>query len=235
MIPFNVFGHTKRAGAVDEIPIVWVDAQDATTYTLSGNDVLTLDNKGSLGGAMTLNGSVKFANGGFEAWVNGDFITRDLGEPFLSDNSFTFATTFDFKSSFATYQIALGITPTLNINEIFIGKRLNYITGYTISGGDIVINEGSISFGLKTTIISYDLPTNTMYILNSDGAIVSQVVSNFNNIADMNIVLLDRGQAVGAYHLGQNNPLHEFRLYNRAFTLPEMQTLQTELNNKYTP
>ena len=77
MIIFNNLGHTFKPSD-DGFPIVWVDSQDATTYTLSGNDVLTLDNKGSLGGAMTLNGSVKFANSGFESWGVTNFIKYNL-------------------------------------------------------------------------------------------------------------------------------------------------------------
>ena len=44
-------------------------------------------NKGSLGGVMALNGSVKFANSGFESWSGNDYISRDLGEPFMPTNS----------------------------------------------------------------------------------------------------------------------------------------------------
>ena len=32
MIPFNIFGHSKGVNLSD--PIVWVDAQDISTYTL---------------------------------------------------------------------------------------------------------------------------------------------------------------------------------------------------------
>ena len=50
---------------------------------------------------MTLNGNVKFANGGFESWGLTDYISKDLGEPFLTNNSFTVVTTF--KLSFSLY------------------------------------------------------------------------------------------------------------------------------------
>ena len=88
MIIFNNAGHSFVSAPVSQDPIVWIDAQDISIYTLSGNDVTNLDNKGSLGGVMTLNGSVKFANNGFESWGVSDYISRDLGEPFLTEQFF---------------------------------------------------------------------------------------------------------------------------------------------------
>ena len=77
-------GLTTELNVKHSTPIVWVDSQDATSYTLSGSDVLTLNNKGSLGGAMTLIGNVKFANSGFESWSANDIIIKDLGETFFT-------------------------------------------------------------------------------------------------------------------------------------------------------
>jgi hypothetical protein len=57
------------------------------------------------------------------------------------------------------------------------------------------------------------------------------VWNNTNNI----LLYLLRSTSLTTANSGANNPLHEFRLYDRAFSLTEMQNLQTELNNKYTP
>ena len=149
MIPFNVFGHTKRGGeGCEDIPIVWVDADDTGSYTLSGNDVLTLLNKGSLGGAMTLNGSVKFANGGFESWLSSTYITRDLGEPFLTTNSFTMVTTFDLQN------VTSGSNPIRNWFSQLWSDATNLIIHYrtnTTSLGQFIDDAstgGSLIFAL---------------------------------------------------------------------------------------
>ncbi len=221
----------------DAEPIVWVDAQDATTYTLSGSDVLTLLNKGSLGGAMTLNGTVKFANNGFESWAVGNYISRDLGETFLPTNSFTFVTTFDLQD------ITSGSNSTRNWFSLLFADNTNLLTHYRtgINLGSVSIdnNNSSTDFiqyvlGIHTLIISYNLNTNTLILLNDNGLGTTFNSITFNNVANSKIQLLS---AIGysSSNSGADNPLHEFRLYDRAFSLTEMQNLQTELNNKYTP
>ena len=230
MIPFNIFGHSNTAGEDNE-PIVWVDSSDNSSYTLSGNDVTALFNKGSLGGAMTLNGSVKFANNGFESWSNSDYITRDLGEPFMTDNSFTIVTTFvnsdvnnksysgiwngDAQNRLGTYILS---------NSLYIAGRAN--------NAPFVPNALTPTLNnVITVIMSVDNDNNTYSMLREDGSNRDGVNIDFTNIGDDVVELLYfSGTATNA---GANNPLHEFRLYDRAFTLTEMQTLQTELNNKY--
>lgn len=236
MIPFNVFGHTKRAGGDDNIPIVWVDADDTGSYTLSGSDVLTLLNKGSLGGAMTLNGSVKFANNGFESWAVGNYITYDLGGTFLPTNSFTIATTYDlttltFPSNNRGYFSSL-FSNTFNRAIIAIDNGDEYTT--TVSTNVVNTKIITATLSLKTNVITYDLTTNEAILLSSDGTSSVKTSVVFNNVVNAVTYLLRAGASTTT-STGANNPLHEFRLYNRAMSLTQMQNLQTELNNKYTP
>ena len=233
MIIFNNAGHCFLSNIIYEDPIVWVDAQDISTYTLSGNDVLTLDNKGALGGVMTLNGSVKFANGGFESWVVGDFITRDLGEPFLPTNSFTIVATYNS----SVIDVGQDIKMIINLyagdsNELFLFDFNSDTRLQTRSDNN---NTKSIflpkTTNLNTVVISYDLISNVNTI-NFNGNIYTLTNSdNFTNIESLIINLLSRSNGTDVF--GQNNPLHEFRLYNRVMSLVEMQDLQTELNEKY--
>ena len=233
MIPFNIFGHTNVFTSQSEDPIVWVDAQDISTYTLSGNDVTNLDNKGTLGGVMTLVGSVKFANNGFESWSVTDFISRDLGEPFLTNNSFTFSTTFNLQN------ITSGSNSSRNwfthVKDASNSDRLDQLKissnfGNSSSSGD---NDYiNYSLGLHTLIISYDLDTNTLFMLN-DGGVLSVFNSVVYSSSNNTIIQLLSANGYSPSNSGQDNPLHEFRLYNRAMSLVEMQDLQTELNDKY--
>ena len=234
MIIFNNAGHCFVSASVSADPIVWVDAQDISTYTLSGSDVLILDNKGTLGGVMTLNGSVKFANGGFESWSASDYITRDLEEPFLTDNSFTIVTTFNLKDVTSGSALSINWFSSLNADT---GNRVNSVrddnsmlNGVVNSG---ITNTYSVPYSLElqTLISTYNLGTNEMILLNYNGNYVTRTNVQFNNTNNAIQYLLKGGSF--PYNTGQNNPLHEFRLYNRAMSLVEMQDLQAELNNKY--
>ena len=89
MIIFNNLGHTFKVSDDGGSPIVWVDSSDTNSFTYSASILTTLDNKGTLGGAMTLNGNARYANSGFESWFATEYITYDLGETFLPNNSFT--------------------------------------------------------------------------------------------------------------------------------------------------
>lgn len=240
MIPFNVFGHTKRAGGDDNIPIVWVDADDTGSYTLSGNDVLTLLNKGSLGGAMTLNGSVKFANSGFESWSASDYITRDLGEPFMSNNSFTLSLTYDLQDTSSGNETLANYFMLLNAdvnNNIYSGRVQAVDRDFIEASGVVNQNQsGSFSTGIGTVILSYNINTGNFSLIKHNGIELEDYFSGtFNNTSNLSITLLSLSNLYPTYNSGANNPLHEFRLYDRAFSLTEMQNLQTELNNKYTP
>ena len=236
MIIFNNAGHCFVSAPVSQDPIVWVDASDISTYTLSGNDVLTLDNKGSLGGVMTLNGSVKFANNGFESWSASDYITRDLGEPFLTTNSFTTATTFNLQD------IASGDNNLYNwfvsmydgFQNRFEDLRNGARTGYIVKASNVGLsNVDRTNFlGVQTLVSSYDITSNTLELLYSNGENSQHLSVVWNNTNDILLYLL-RSTSITDANSGQNNPLHEFRLYNRAMSLVEMQDLQTELNNKY--
>ena len=233
MIIFNNAGHSFVSAPVSEDPIVWVDASDISTYTLSGNDVLTLDNKGTLGGAMTLNGSVKFANNGFESWSNSDYITRDLGEPFLTDSSFTMVTAFDFQNIAQNLNRGWWGSLYANNNNRIIHNRDNAnIQSTSISSSNVNINAISYELGVAILIASYNLDTNVMQLLNFDGSNLILNSISFNNSNNAKAYLLRSGASTTT-SAGANNPLHEFRLYNRAMSLTEMQDLQTELNNKY--
>ncbi len=231
MIPFNIFGHSNTAGTTDE-PIVWVDAQDTGSYTLSGNDVTALFNKGSLGGAMTLNGNVKFANSGFESWVYGANITKNLGEPFLTDNSFTIAVNYEYNTSYETYQYPLFIYSDY-ANSIRVLQQNNTNQNvWAVNSGTFTQFGGTAKTGVQTALYTYDLTNNQGILMLQNGTNLATTLP-FNNTLNLLIMLLSSPLGSGA--LGQNNPLHEFRLYDRAFSLTEMQDLQTELNNKYTP
>ena len=234
MIIFNNLGHTFIDGEDDSKPIIWVDSSDTSTYTLSGNDVTSLLNKGTLGGVMTLNGSVKFANNGFESWSSSDYITRDLVEPFLTDNSFTIVTTFDLQNITSGNISSLNWFSTLygDDSNIFYAARDNT---FMING---VINSATPnSYGvpynleLQTVISTYNLSNNQMILLNYNGNYSTKTISQFDNTINAIQYILKSGRY--SSNSGANNPLHEFRLYKRAFDLTEMQDLQTELNNKY--
>ena len=198
-------------------------------------DVTNLDNKGTLGGVMTLNGSVKFANNGFESWGVSDYISRDLGEPFLTDNSFTFVTTFFLKD------ITSGSFANRNWFSLLLSDIENLLTHYKINNNlgsavraDDISKTDFINYqlGIHTLIISYNIDSNTLVLLNDNG--VSTVFNNvvFDNVVNSKIQLLS---AIGysTTNSGQDNPLYDFRLYDKSFTLTEMQDLQIELNDKY--
>ena len=237
MIIFNNLGHTFKP-TDDGFPIVWVDSSDATTYTLSGSDVLTLDNKGTLGGVMTLNGAVKFANGGFESWAVLDFIRYNLGESFLPTTSFTMSTTFDLQdvtsgsnSSRNWFSQLWSDTTDLIIHYRTNTTNLGQYIGDASTGGSIF---SPYELGVNTIITSYDVVTGNIIMLNFDGTNSSFISVGFDNSVNSVVQLLS-GNGYSPSNSGADNPLHEFRLYNRAMTLTQMQDLQTELNDKYTP
>lgn len=184
MIIFNNLGHTFKPSDGD-LPIVWVDSSDSSTYTLSGSDVLTLDNKGSLGGAMTLNGSVKFANSGFESWVAADYITFNLGETFLPTSSFTMATTFDFQgTSPQNNRSWWGNLYANAANTIMHNRSDANMRNLNISSNVTSSNEIPYQLGLQTLVSSYDVDTNTLMLMNYDGSndtFTSVVYNNVNN------------------------------------------------------
>ena len=214
-------------------PIVWVDSSDTSTYTLNGNIVTSLSNKGSLGGAMTLNGSVKFENSGFESWASSSYITRNLGENFLTDNSFTIVTCFDFQN--INQQSSRGWWSSIynDINNRIGHFRLGGdMYNQSVSSSNTNINQTAYSLGVQTLVSSYDYDTNTLMLMNFDGTNDTFTSVTYYNVANTIIWLLRSG-AASTTSSGQDNPLHEFRLYDRAFSLTEMQNLQTELNNKY--
>ena len=230
MIIFNNLGHTFKP-ATDSSPIVWVDSSDASTYTLSGSDVLTLDNKGTLGGAMTLNGTVKFANSGFESWSSSDYITRDLGEPFMTDNSFTMVTTFDFQN--IAQQNNRGWWGSLFAdisNRVITNRTGSTVNNSIFTGSGNQIRGTAYNLSLQTLVISYDVNTSSVIFLQEDGTNFTFNSLIFNNTINAFVWLLRAG-VTSTTSSGANNPLHEFRLYDRAFDLTEMQDLQTELNN----
>mgnify|MGYP003665917154 CR=1 FL=1 len=236
MIPFNIFGHSNTAGDNNEEPIIWVDSSDSSSYALSGNDVTALMNKGTLGGAMTLNGTVKFANSGFESWSNSDYITRDLGEPFMNDNSFTIVTTFDYQNIAQNQNRGWWGSLYGDINNRASHIRENsVISNISFDSGQFTRFNVNYTLGLKTLISSYDSITNTLTSLSFDGTNEDFTSITYNNIPNTLVWLLKAGTGASDVSAGADNPLHEFRLYDRAFSLTEMQDLQTELNNKYTP
>ena len=196
---------------------------------------MTLDNKGSLGGAMTLNGSVKFANSGFESWSGSDYITRDLGEPFLPTNSFTVATAFDFQNTSTQgsnrgWWSSLFASSSNRVEHLRLGTPMY---NQSISSGVSSINTRNYVLGLGVLVSSYNFVTKELILLNFDGNNTNYTSISYNNINDVILRLLSSSVTTNTYS-GADNPLHEFRLYDRAMSLTEMQTLQTELNNKYT-
>ena len=234
MIIFNNAGHCFVSAPVSQEPIVWVDAKDISTYTLSGNDVTNLDNKGTLGGVMTLNGSVKFANGGFESWSNSDYINYNLNEPFLTNNSFTVVTTFKLNTNNSNTKLFSSVYGDDNNNYSAVyDDSLIYQVDYRGSqDGKFEDSESSVN-GLQTLIYTINNIGNryAIKLMSSGNNTIELDTEAFDNVNDAVIYLLN-DTFLGA-NSGQNNPLYEFRLYDRLFTLTEMQDLQTELNNKH--
>ncbi len=238
MIPFNIFGHSNTTGEDNE-PIVWVDSSDNSSYTLSGNDVTALFNKGSLGGAMTLNGNVKFANSGFESWSASDYITRDLGEPFMTDNSFTIALTYDLQNltsgNVNTANYFMLVRDNTSRNIIYSGRISTVERNYIEASG--VVNQNQTegySLGVGTVVISYNHNTGNFSLIKHRGSELENWFNgSFNNVGNTIISLLSLTTLAPTFNSGADNPLHEFRLYDRAFSLTEMQNLQTELNVKH--
>ena len=236
MIPFNIFGHSNTAGDNNEEPIVWVDSSDSSSYTLSGNDVTALMNKGTLGGAMTLNGAVKFANSGFESWSNSDYISFLLGTGFMRDNSFTIAVTYDLqdissgsvssRNSFAEIRVN-----NLNAVAVIRGANDMFVYDYRASLGNGAETSETYQLGVQTSLYTFDLQTLESIRMLPSGAYEIKLAGVFQALNDLLTLLLSNYLSSNS---GADNPLHEFRLYDRAFSLTEMQTLQTELNNKYT-
>ena len=93
-------------------------------------------------------------------------------------------------------------------------------------------SESSVN-GLQTLIYTINNIGNkyTIKLMSSGGYINEFDTESFDNVNDAVVYLLN-DVFIGS-NSGQNNPLHEFRLYNRAMSLTEMQDLQTELNDKY--
>lgn len=237
MIPFNIFGHSKTAVDDNSEPIIWVDSSDNGSYTISGNIVTSLLNKGTLGGAMTLNGSVKFANSGFESWSVSDRITKDMGSNWIGNTSFTIALTFDLQNVSSGYLanrnsfMELGTNP----NTVYFVRSTTdmYNIDYRQSTSNLFLNSETYTLGVQTILYSFDLTTTTGLKLLSSGLYNSLSGYTFNTTTNNNIINL-LNQVNPLSNSGAYNPLHEFRLYDRAMSLTQMQDLQTELNNKYT-
>ena len=109
-----------------------------------------------------------------------DYISRDLGEPFLTDNSFTFVTTFFLKD------ITSGSFANRNWFSLLLSDIENLLTHYKINNNlgsavraDDISKTDFINYqlGIHTLIISYNIDSNTLVLLNDNG--VSTV---FNNV-----------------------------------------------------
>ena len=228
---FAYVGGSTGAGNGTDFSIDNVSVKEILAY-----EVTNLDNKGTLGGVMTLNGTVKFANSGFESWTASDYITKDLGEPFLTNNSFTTVTTFNLKDT------ATGDNNLYNwfvsmydgFQNRFEDLRNGARTGYIVKASNVGLsNVDRTNFlGVQTLVSSYDITSNTLELLYSNGENSQHLSVVWNNTNDILLYLL-RSTSITDANSGANNPLYEFRLYNRLFTLTEMQDLQTELNDKY--
>ena len=196
-------------------------------------EVTSIDNKGTLGGQFELFGNVKFANNGFESWGGDDYITTDLAEPFLPNNSFTMATCFDFQNIVQNNNRGWWGSIYGNIFNRVANFRLDSdMYNQSVSSSNFNINATAYNLGVQTLISSYDLDTNTLMLINFDGTNDTFTSITYNNVTNSFVWLLRSGSSLNTSS-AQNNPLHEFRLYNKSFTLTEMQDLQIELNNKY--
>ena len=208
-----------------------IDNVSVKEFLPSTEEVTSIDNKGTLGGDFDLFGSVKFANGGFESWSLSDYINYDLLEPFLPDNSFTIS--FTIKSidlldkSFGGIWNGTGqnrIGCYFVFNALFFAGRANnvpFTPAFTPNINQII-----------TVIFTYNKNKNEFILLKDNGEIIDSVsIIEFTN-TNNDIVELLKFTANNT-NSGENNPLFEFRLYDKAFTLTEMQELQIELNNKY--
>ena len=201
-------------------------------------EVTSIDNLGTLGGQFDLFGNVKFANNGFEGWNTSDYINYDLLEPFLPSNSFTMVTTFNLQDL---------TTGANSNNQLFSTLKALNENYYVISGRGVIGGNVSISafvflsdvftfyvnnpLNIQTLIVGWDNVSKKMYALNTDGTYLEQAQNtDFNNNSNAVISLLGN---VFNQNTGKDNPLFEFKLYDKTFTLTEMQELQIELNNKY--
>ena len=201
-------------------------------------EVTSIDNLGTLGGQFYLFGSVKFTNNGFEGWNTSDYINYDLLDPFLPSNSFTMVTTFNLQD------LTSGAN---NNNQLFSTLKAVSENYYVISGRGVIGGNVSISafvflsevftfyvnnpLNIQTLIVGWDNVTKKMYALNTDGTYLEQQTNaDFNNNSNAVVSLLGN---VFNQNTGKDNPLFEFRLYNKKASVSQMQKIQTELNNKY--
>ena len=244
MIIFNNLGHTYKEK--NDEPLVWFDASDTSSFFVppSTSQLLALKNKGILGGLLTENngiyGNVRYENGGFESWTISDFIQFDLNEPFMPSNSFTISLTLNFTDNTS------GVNPITQYPANIYADDSNYVSYYTngatqfnqpysLAGGSGVSFSymNPYSFGLMTFVFSYDVNTNEVIMLKADGTFNTQSGIVFDNNDDLTIYLLNNH--LTSRNLGVNNTFYEFRLYPSAFDSTQMQDLQTQLNEKYTP
>ena len=218
--------------------IIKIDNVSVKEVLPATQDVTSIDNKGTLVGQFDLFGSVKFANNGFESWSSSDYINYDLLEPFLPSNSFTMVTTFNLQD------LTSGAN---NNNQLFSTLKAFNENYYVISGRGVIGGNVSISafvflsevftfyvnnpLNIQTLIVGWDNVSKKMYALNTDGTYLEQEQNtDFNNNSNAVISLLGN---VFNQNTGKDNPLFEFKLYDKTLTLTEMQELQIELNNKY--
>ena len=203
----------------------------------NSQEVTSIDNLGTLGGQFDLLGNIKFANNGFEAWGGSDNISYDLLYPFLPDNSFTVALTINFTDN-TTGENSLQQFPLS-----FYGNNVNYVNYYTNGATQfnqpfaLSSNNSSFAFinpytyGIMTFVFSYSLNNNKVVKLRSDGTYLINSPRTFNNTENAIIYLLN--SYLSSRNLGKDNPLHEFRLYDKSANISQMLKIQTELNNKY--
>ena len=212
----------------------FIGSIDNVSVEVLAYDVTNLDNKGSLGGVMTLNGSVKFANGGFESWSNSDYINYNLNEPFLTNNSFTVVTTFKLNTNNSNTKLFSSVYGDDNNSYSAVyDDSLIYQVDYRGSQDSKFEDSESSVNGLQTLIYTINNIGNryAIKLMSSGSNSIELDTEAFDNVNDAVVYLLN-DVFIGA-NSGIDNPLHEFRLYNRAMSLVEMQDLQTELNNKY--
>lgn len=230
-IPFNLAGHTGRAGSD---LLYWVDASDSSSYSVDGsNNVTQLINKGTAGGVFTINGSPKYLNNGFESHVQGDNFKRSLNSNLIGLNSFSVAVAYRFDTRTSSYHWFADFVGN-GADRLAFNSFLNQTNTFTKANSTDYNNLTSgDSFGLNVCLISYDINTQTLISVNADGNVITSnsVVLNAYALTDY-IQLLQYSLAPTIY-AGANNPLHEFRLYDFAMTQQQMTNLQTQLNNKW--
>ena len=171
--------------------------------------------------------------------TSSDYINYDLLDPFLPDNSFTIACTYDLQDLtsgvFGVTNYFFGLKANDTVNNYIYQNRNSNNNSYNVVRSGFSVSKGTeqTQQGLITQLVSFNLDVggSFSFLMGDGGVFFGGDLGLFNNTGNTSVELLK--SSVLNWISGENNPLFEFRLYNRSMNITEMQDLQTELNNKY--